>query len=318
MKVSVITPVYNAAEFVTRAVESALAQPEVVEVLLVEDGSPDNSLEVCHGLAAKYEKVRLLRHPNGENRGAGASRNLGLRNATCEYIGFVDADNFYLPGRFDLTKQVFEANPDCEGVYEPISDFVHNEEGLNRWTSSNRPVRDIKGVTVNIEPEDLALELIFGKTGGITLDGLVIKKTLLERSGYMDEGLRLHQDSQFIIRLAIKGKMLPGNLSIPVAMRGIHDHNRISAPRPQRKIYAEHMKFWLHLYDWASNNASIEIQNAILTSILKYTRNEKIIKSFPRKIIPNTVIMTIRLFRIFKYKEILFVILRRKIPIISN
>lgn len=318
MKVSVITPVYNAAEFVSRAVESALAQPEVAEVLLVEDGSPDNSLAVCQELAAKYDKVRLLRHPNGENRGAGASRNLGMKNASCDFVAFVDADNFYLPGRFDLTKQVFEANPDCEGVYEPISDFVHNEEGFNRWTNSNRPVRQLKGVTVNIEPEDLALELIFGKTGGITLDGLVIKKTLVQKSGYMDEELRLHQDSHFIIRLAIMGKLLPGNLSYPVAMRGIHDHNRISAPRPQRKIYAEHMKFWIHLFDWARENASIEIQNAILTSILKYTRNEKIIKNFPRKFIPITTIMIIRLLRLFSYKEILFAILRRKIPLMSK
>lgn len=318
MKISVITPVYNAAEFVTRAVESALAQPEVGEVLLIEDGSPDHSLEVCQGLAAKYEKIRLLRHPNGENRGAGASRNLGMRNASCEYIGFVDADNFYLPGRFDLTKQVFAANPDCEGVYEPISDFVYNEEGLTRWTSSNRPVRQLKGVTVNIEPEDLALELIFGRTGGITLDGLVIKKTLVQKSGYMDEDLRLHQDSHFIIRLAIKGKCLPGNLGSPVAMRGIHDHNRISAPRSQRRIYSEHMKFWIHLFDWALENASKEIQNAILISILKYTKNEKIINNFPRKFIPNTAIMTIRLLRLLSYKEILFVILRRKIPIISK
>jgi glycosyltransferase involved in cell wall biosynthesis len=81
MQVSVITPVYNAASFVTQAVESALQQPETAEVLIIEDGSPDNSLEVCQELAKKYEKVKLLRHPNGENRGAGASRNLGMRNA---------------------------------------------------------------------------------------------------------------------------------------------------------------------------------------------------------------------------------------------
>ena len=50
-KVSVIIPVYNAAPFVRQAVESALAQPETAEVVLVEDNSPDNSLEICQQLA---------------------------------------------------------------------------------------------------------------------------------------------------------------------------------------------------------------------------------------------------------------------------
>ena len=104
-RVSVVTPVYNAAEFVTRAVESALAQPETGEVLLIEDNSPDNSLRVCRELAEKHEKVRVLRHPDGGNHGAGASRNLGMQNARFDYIGFVDADNFDLLNRFAKTKE---------------------------------------------------------------------------------------------------------------------------------------------------------------------------------------------------------------------
>ncbi len=73
-EVSVVIPVYNAVPYVRQAVESALAQSQVREVLMVEDGSPDNALEVCRELAAEYPRVVLLRHPNGENRGAGASR----------------------------------------------------------------------------------------------------------------------------------------------------------------------------------------------------------------------------------------------------
>lgn len=74
MKVSVVIPVYNAAPFVRDAVESALAQPETGEVILVEDGSLDDSLTVCRALAAENDRVKLYRHPNGENCGAGASR----------------------------------------------------------------------------------------------------------------------------------------------------------------------------------------------------------------------------------------------------
>ena len=51
MQVSVVTPVYNAAPFIAEAIESALMQPETAEVVLVEDGSPDDSLRVCQELA---------------------------------------------------------------------------------------------------------------------------------------------------------------------------------------------------------------------------------------------------------------------------
>ena len=57
MKISVIIPVYNAEKFVTNAVESALQFDEVCEVILVEDKSPDNALEVCKALAEKHERV---------------------------------------------------------------------------------------------------------------------------------------------------------------------------------------------------------------------------------------------------------------------
>src|SRR5690348_1774976 len=90
--VAVVIPVYNAADYIAKAVESALLQPEVSEVVLVEDRSPDNSLQICQELVGQNAKVKLFRHPNGENRGAAASRNLGVRMSSAPYIAFLDAD----------------------------------------------------------------------------------------------------------------------------------------------------------------------------------------------------------------------------------
>ena len=164
-RVSVITPVYNAAEFVTRAVESALAQPETGEVLLIEDNSPDDSLRVCQELAEKYEKVRLLRHADGGNHGAGASRNLGMQNARFDYIGFVDADNFYLPNRFAKTKEVFAKHPDCEGVYEAIGIHVENDKRLNDGKIAQIRQREAYHLSGQVSPEDLGMALIHGTSG---------------------------------------------------------------------------------------------------------------------------------------------------------
>lgn len=115
--VSVVIPVYRAPAFVRMALESALAQPEMSEVLLVEDGSPDDSLAVCEELRSLHSRVRLLRHPGGANRGAGASRNLGIETATAPYVAFLDADDYFLPGRFARDVALLEQDAGVVGVY---------------------------------------------------------------------------------------------------------------------------------------------------------------------------------------------------------
>ena len=88
MDISVIIPVYNAATFLRKAVESAVNLDEVKEILLVEDASTDNSLELCRTLQTEHPKVKLFQHPDQGNHGAGATRNLGLEKATQEFIAF--------------------------------------------------------------------------------------------------------------------------------------------------------------------------------------------------------------------------------------
>ena len=130
-EVSVVIPVYNAAAFVTQAVESALAQPEVREVVLVEDCSPDDSLAVCRQLAEKYPQVNLFQHPGGVNRGAGPSRNRGITKSTCPFIAFLDADDFYLPGRFAAARSVFERQADCDGVYDAVGMYYKTKSAVS-------------------------------------------------------------------------------------------------------------------------------------------------------------------------------------------
>lgn len=77
MKISVIIPVYNAEKYVRRAVESALQQEKCGEVILVEDRSPDNALEVCKKLESEYKNLILYQHEGNANKGPGPSRNLG-------------------------------------------------------------------------------------------------------------------------------------------------------------------------------------------------------------------------------------------------
>ena len=94
--VSVIVPAYNAAGFISRCVESITSQsyPEL-EILLLNDGSTDDTLAVCRKLAAADSRIRVVDKPN---TGAADTRSCGLALAHGEYIQFADSDDHLLPG----------------------------------------------------------------------------------------------------------------------------------------------------------------------------------------------------------------------------
>lgn len=91
-KVSIVVPIYNAQEYLTQCVESLTGQDyENIEILLIDDGSTDNSSEICDNLQAECNKIRTIHKENG---GAASARNLGVKEATGDYIMFIDADDW--------------------------------------------------------------------------------------------------------------------------------------------------------------------------------------------------------------------------------
>ena len=94
--ISVIVPVYNIREYLERCVESILAQTwENLEVLLVDDGSTDNSGQICEDFARRDVRIRVVHKPNG---GLVTARKAGLELAEGDYIGFVDGDDYIESG----------------------------------------------------------------------------------------------------------------------------------------------------------------------------------------------------------------------------
>lgn len=89
--ISIIVPVYRAEEYLENCIESLLSQTySDLEIILVDDGSPDASGRICDAYAAKDSRIRVIHQ---ENRGSAAARNAGLDAASGEYVGFVDADD---------------------------------------------------------------------------------------------------------------------------------------------------------------------------------------------------------------------------------
>ncbi|WP_276373576.1 glycosyltransferase family 2 protein [Chryseolinea sp. H1M3-3] len=215
--VSVIIPVYNAANYVVSAVNSVIQLVEVKEIILVEDGSPDHALSICKELEAKFEKVRVYQHPDGLNEGAGASRNLGVKKATCEFIAFLDADDLYLPNHFDKAAQVFLSQPDTDGVYGAAG-FIENDKVIpNKLYTIRKPV----------QPDDLFAALVRGTYGHFTTIGITLRRSVFEKVGYFNTALRLGQDADLWLRLAYHCKLRAGELAAPIALIRRHPENRV-------------------------------------------------------------------------------------------
>ena len=92
-KVAIIIPVYNAEEFLKYSVESVLNQTySNLEVILVNDGSKDSSGLLCDEYAEKDNRVKVIHVDNG---GQSRARNIGVKNATANWIMFLDSDDYY-------------------------------------------------------------------------------------------------------------------------------------------------------------------------------------------------------------------------------
>lgn len=102
-KISIIVPVYKCENFLEVMLQSLLLQTlQDIEVILVDDGSPDRSGEICDNYAKKDKRIVVI-HQN--NQGAGSARNAGLAIASGEYIGFCDSDDWIEPDMFEKMYQ---------------------------------------------------------------------------------------------------------------------------------------------------------------------------------------------------------------------
>jgi hypothetical protein len=109
----------------------------------------------------------------------------------------------------------------------------------------------------------------------------------LEKSGYMDVSIAdtLHEDTDFVFRLAAVCRLKPGSLQEPVAMRRVHDENRVSAPRSPERIHREKMKMWRATYAWCRTHADQEKRRLLFKRILGDCCKEKgrlsVLRAFP-------------------------------------
>lgn len=134
MKVSFILPIYNVEKYLSECVESILAQTySDFEILLVDDGSPDNCPALCDEWAKKDNRIKALHKPNG---GLSDARNYGLEHAQGDYVVFVDSDDFWVnKDCLQRLMNVVDAHPECDFIGFNCSYYYSDTKTYNKWVA---------------------------------------------------------------------------------------------------------------------------------------------------------------------------------------
>ena len=119
-RVTVIIPAFNAQEYIARAISSVWSQTidlNCVELIVIDDGSCDQTLPLCRRLAKTSPvRMRILTHENRRNLGVSATRQLGCSEATGEFVALLDADDLYLPDRLSASLHLLNCDDDVQAV----------------------------------------------------------------------------------------------------------------------------------------------------------------------------------------------------------
>ena len=154
MLFSIIVPIHNVEKYLRRCIDSVLAQTfSDYELILVDDGSPDNCPVMCDEWAKKDERIRVIHKENG---GLSDARNAGIDAATGEYIGFIDGDDCILPAMYEKLYHAIKVNE----ADLALCGYLYVDENLNKLESPEHTspmkneVLDTRGVMKKLCTEE--------------------------------------------------------------------------------------------------------------------------------------------------------------------
>jgi glycosyltransferase involved in cell wall biosynthesis len=202
--VSVIIIFLNEERFIQEAIESVFAQTyENWELLLVDDGSTDNSKRIaCKCAENRSGKVRYLEHEGHRNRGMSASRNLGISHADGPYIGFLDADDVWLPKKVEEQVAVLDSDPEA-GLVCGRSQWWYS------WTGNEKDRRRdfVQSLDVQLDTvvQPPALLRVFLKNEWATLHDILVRREMVEAvGGYEESFCGMYEDQVFHAKLCLR------------------------------------------------------------------------------------------------------------------
>lgn len=207
-KVSIIIPVYKVEKYLQRCLDSVLRQTlKEIEVVLIDDGSPDNCGKICDEYAQRDTRIKVI---HKENAGVSSARNRGLKIATGEYVGFVDSDDFIAPTMFEVMyRQAILADADicmCEFI---VTDG--DKSGLLAKTANDNP----EIIYFNAKEAFVAIA-DFSKNIQVAVWNKIYRRELVDGIEF-DIHKVMSEDMEYLMRAVVKSQVV---VYIPEALYG--------------------------------------------------------------------------------------------------
>ncbi|HZD58367.1 MAG TPA: glycosyltransferase family 2 protein [Anaerolineales bacterium] len=207
--VSAVIVFLNAEKFIEEAITSILAQTYLNwELLLVDDGSTDRSTEIARRFAARRPtNVRYIEHTGHQNRGKGASRNLGIRNAKGKYIGFLDADDVWLPHKLEQQVAILESQPEAGVLY---GNTLYWYSWTQKPEDAGRDFMPHLGVPTNtmMRPPSLLPLYLRGKVAVPCTCSILLRSSIVYEVGGFDETFvnefNIYEDQAFYAKVCLR------------------------------------------------------------------------------------------------------------------
>jgi len=187
--VTIVTPAYNSAGFIAETIASALAQTHGdFELIVVDDGSTDDTIDVVHRTAAGDPRVIVMSSPHG---GPAAARNVALEAARGRYLALLDSDDVWMPSYLEEQIRLLEQTPDCAIVTANAINRGGVLDGRPIWPQTSG-VRVMTMRDVILEQNAVCIMAVF-------------RRCVLDRIGLFDRAFTGNEDYEFWMRAANAG-----------------------------------------------------------------------------------------------------------------
>jgi teichuronic acid biosynthesis glycosyltransferase TuaG len=172
-KVSIIMASYNYAQYIKKAIDSILAQTfDNWELIVVDDGSIDNSVEIIKSYCEKDLRIKLYQHENAQNKGLKETLLLGLSKAQGEWVAFLESDDEFEPQNLEEKIKIIEKRKTVQLLFSKVN-FVCENDNLKEKESKLRKILDI--ISKKNYPCNLFYDLAFYNYI-LTFSNVLIKK----------------------------------------------------------------------------------------------------------------------------------------------
>lgn len=188
MLLSIIIPVYNIEKYIEKCIKSVLEQRILgIELILIDDGSKDNSGKICDEFAKKYSNIFVIHKKNG---GLSDARNHGIQKAKGEYILFLDGDDFLLPNSLNKIKDILFKNNKIDVLlhkriffYEKNNKMVKNKQKFNLINFNNKTLEKkiLYLLRENLYEGNVALKIVKKE--------IIIKNEIFFETGLISEDI---------------------------------------------------------------------------------------------------------------------------------